>query len=407
MNTPLILNASRLSQSKELPLALTGLPSEVGGQKAHYVRKEVARIGHYTHRGNGSAIDITTQRADKWVDAFQKRTANGYRPFVPGQHRATFNAADNHGYVIDLKREGESLYATMQLIGDNALELAAKNDVSIYVIPDALDAKGNTYDEALEHIALTPNPALPDLQPFVKMIAASADAPARDVPVYELSATTPAPSRKENTMTPELAKQFREKLGIAADVPDDKLPDLAAQKALSLSADVSTITTERDTLKTERDSLKVDVEAKQQQLQLSADKKLPDPVMLSMFSENIATKRQLAIESGAISEAEVKAFDALLNQADGTPTVLALSACGTSKRPLGFQLWDALGKLGANGVRVGNKLPAGATPAEPNPYLRLSGDGGNEESESKMIERTRKDAEEYRKQQLAARGITA
>jgi hypothetical protein len=413
MNTPLILDAKRLPSPKEVPLALTGLPKEINGQPVHYFRKEIARAGHWTHRGelklDGTPVefDITPSQMDAWVENFKRREENGLRPFVPGEHRAAFNAADNHGYVIGLEREGESAYATIQLIGDEAVKLAAKNDVSIYITEGSVDAHGNKYGEALEHLALTPNPNQPKLGPFVK-IAASASGVARDVPVFEPPENpTPAAGRKDKLMSPELIKQFRETLAIAADVPDDKLPEIAAQKALSLSADASKLTTERDALKQQVTTLATERDAKHQEvLQLSADRKRPDDVMLSMFAENIATKREMAVKSGAVSEAEAKGFDALLAEADGKPSVLALSACGPAKRPFGFQLWDAIAKLGGNGIRTGNQVPRGATPAEPNPYLRLSADG-NDEDEAKMVERTRKEAEEYRKRELAARGITA
>jgi hypothetical protein len=404
MNTSIILAASGLSAAKEVPLALTGRPSEINGQPVHYFRKEIARAGHYTYRGDRTEFDITPRRIDAWVENFKARDKNGVKTFCPGEHRTSFNAADNHGFVIDLAREGDSAVATLQLVGDKAAEIAAKNDVSIYITDGSVDAYGNKYGEALEHLALVPNPNQPHLGPFIK-IAASADAPARDVPVYELSATTPAPSRKENTMTPELAKQFREKLGIAADVPDDKLPDLAAQKALSLSADSATLAKERDTLKTERDALKTEKEtADKQVLALSAFAPIKlDKANLDAHQENVTAKRQIAINSGAITPAEAKLFDDLLGES-GQPT-LSLSACPGGGR-LGMRLWDAVAQLGNNGVRVGNQIPAGAAVATPNPLLRLSTDG-REEAEEAMIERARKEGEAYRDQQLKARGLTA
>jgi hypothetical protein len=79
-----------------------------------------------------------------------------------------------------------------------------------------------------------------------------------------------------------------------------------------------------------------------------------------------------------VSEAEAKVFDALIADANGRPTPLALSACGAAKRPLGFQLWDAVAKLaeGEGGkVRTGQKVTraVGVAPGPNHTSLTLSG----------------------------------
>ena len=117
-----------------------GLPTEINGQPCHYRRKEVARVGHYINRGrpildaSGNTVpdqweefDITSQRMNGWIDAFNRRKAAGIKPFVPERHVASEpDARANFGYVIGMDRKGDKLYGTFQLIGDEALAAAAE-----------------------------------------------------------------------------------------------------------------------------------------------------------------------------------------------------------------------------------------------------------------------------------------
>jgi hypothetical protein len=134
-------------------------------------------------------------------------------------------------------------------------------------------------------------------------------------------------------------------------------------------------------------------------LALSADRPKPDALTLSMFQENIAAKREAAVSSGVVSEAEAKLFDELLAEADGRPTPLALSACGTKKRPLGFEFWDRIGKLTGGGIRTGNAVERGI-PADP---LSLSAD----DPKAKETKAAYDQAKAWREQQLDARGLKA
>src|SRR5207244_483522 len=96
----------------------------------------------------------------------------------------------------------------------------------------------------------------------------------------------------------------------------------------------------------------------QKALALSADApKRPDAITLAMYQDNIAAKRESAVKSGVISEAEAKEFDKLIADAQGQPTPLALSA-STGGRPLAFALWDTIGRLSGtrNAVASGNAV---------------------------------------------------
>jgi hypothetical protein len=341
-----VLNLSGANDSSPLPLGLEGYPAtDSAGQPIHYRRMKIAQVGKWTHRGTGEEFEITRDRADQWARNHQALSAVGVRPFVPGEHRATFNAADNHGYVARVEREGDDVFAVVALHGDDALKLAAKNGRSIYVVNDAKDAQGNVHrGESLHHLALVPNPALPDLGDAVR-IAASADRPALSVPVFTLAAAT---TPQEHVMDKNIAKKFRETFKVAADVADDKLNDLAAEKALALSADVATLTTERDTLKTNLTAKTTEV------LALSANDKEPDALSMSLITRSFKTDRDRVVESGVISEAGMKELDALLLPS-GKPGKFALALSGGSPDPLYSRVCDILRRN--PGVKTDNAIP--------------------------------------------------
>ena len=181
------------------------------GKTIHYRKAKVASIRPeaYTHRGTREKFGITSERANEWMRNTAALEAAGIKPFIPGEHRAKFNAKDNYGYVVGgLERKGDDLFVTMALHGDDALATAAKNQRSIYIVENPVDSNGNVYPgEALHHVALTPDGNQPDLGGLLK-IAASADGKEIEVPIYEL--TNPAEGRRKSDMTPENAQKRRD-----------------------------------------------------------------------------------------------------------------------------------------------------------------------------------------------------
>lgn len=358
MTNSLILHARGTGEGAPLPLVLAGYPAEIEGKPVTYRRKEIVRAGDWVHRGTRQPFSITRERMDQWAAAFNKRLSAGIKPFVPDHHTDDPKAKDNHGYVVGLNRDGDSLYADLQLIGTEALDLIAKNDVSVYVKADGIDAKGNPSGEHLHHVALTPDPNQPHLGPFVT-IAASAGGSAVDVPIYE-SAT--ASTKELPMLKPETLTALRTKLGLKPEATDAEVAEQAAALALNppadpqvtaLSASVTTLTTERDTFKAELDT------AKAQVLSLSANTAPTDPMLAGLYGEQFDMRMEAAIESG-LPKAAADSIATLFRGNDGTPTALALSACAvpvaegkTKASRLGIAVMDWAHKLAKGGFGTG------------------------------------------------------
>lgn len=376
-----------------------GQPSEINGHPCFYYEKELGCVGDWRQRNSGKPFTIDQSRIETWLSNNRKWKDAGHSVFVPGEHRDKYNAEDNHGWVIDFNRNGKSIKAVMQIIGDRSDEIAAKNDVSLCVVDGKMDAKGQTYGELIEHVALTPNPNQPGLAPFVK-IAASADAAEREVPVLCLSASQ-APFKEQYNMTAEQIAKALKALGLADNAnatPESLIDGLiskvgeSAGQVIALSADKQIITSaktaaetertaltaERDALKIERDQLIVDRDAaKREVVALSADRPIKlDAANLAAVASIRDQQRSIAIQNG-FAPAALKPFDDLIAGivSTGEPT-LKLSA-DAPPRFATHLLYEALANLvksNAGGIVTGNGVerPAGTVAAV---ALALTADG--------------------------------
>ena len=372
-NDSFILKLDATGEGTPLPLGLSGMPTkDDAGQPIHYRKMKVAQIGDWYHVGSGDPIPITKERVDEWAKNHVALSAAGRKAFVPTRHvEHNPDAKDNQGFVLSLSRDGDDVNAVVALHGDEALKIAARNGRSIYIKKHALDAKGNVYGgEWLHHLALVPNPALPDLGGMVK-IAASASTQQIEVPVFELPNNsgasapplTPAVRRKEMKMNAELATKARATLSLSADkVPDDKLDDAVAEKCLALSADNANLIKERDEAKAattaalaEKTTAIAERDAKANEvLSLSADSTTKDPVAISLITRAFKTDREAVIASGVVSEAGMREIDNLYFS-EGKPGRAALALSAGSTDPHYSRLCEI---LKANpGIKTNNTVP--------------------------------------------------
>lgn len=394
-----ILALDATGSGTPVPMGLEGLPSrDSEGQTIHYRRVLVAECGNWTHRATGDPLPISKDRADEWIANTKKLAAAGVQPFLTTKHPyddegnfATPDARDTLGNVVRMERDGEKVYAIIAVHGDDNLKVTAINSRSIGIAKNVRDARGGSISgEALHHLAVVPNPALPNLGGTMR-IAASADVE-KFARVYQLNTQTAAPRRRNGShMTPELATKARAAFSLSADaVPDDQLDNKVAEKALALSADVSKLTAERDEAKAKLDSKAQEV------LALSADRPRMGPEDIADYLEQANEWRLMAIDSGAISFAQAQVLTALLSQPNGEPSTTALTAdgVGSERRRFGLKFWKTMAKLGDDGIRRANTLTR--DPASHAAALALS--AGSKTSDPDAANAGKSVAERYNKQ---------
>jgi len=162
--------AARLVLKTEPPVCIS---AEIAGDAGPYrrFRKHLISIGKYVKEDQGLEFTVTDAVMRHWVEAFDAMTANGVTIPMPDAHETAGQAAHNMGYVESLFIDGDKLIANVKLIGRDALDAAARNDVSISVPLDFVDGKGVRYGQAIEHVAFTPEPLIPGLDPFIPLAA--------------------------------------------------------------------------------------------------------------------------------------------------------------------------------------------------------------------------------------------
>lgn len=134
------------------------------GQPVRTFQKEIVQAGRWKHPASGQIIDIPQTRLSHWKNQFDSMKTNGMKVYVPVDH--TRDPLKNRGWNQEMEVVGDKLVATMELIGEEAIALAGRIDVSIQA-RDLKDGKGNEYPDAIEHIALVADPVITGLGGFV------------------------------------------------------------------------------------------------------------------------------------------------------------------------------------------------------------------------------------------------
>lgn len=139
-------------------------------------RKELMAVGHY-EKEDGTEYEITLDELNHWVDVSGEMHANGVRiPLLasPEPHTDVGNPDNAIGTMEDAFVEGDTLVVILEIVGEDAIENALQNDVSIYSPPEFKDGTGRVYKRPITHVAITPNPLVPGLADWQRIaIAAS------------------------------------------------------------------------------------------------------------------------------------------------------------------------------------------------------------------------------------------
>lgn len=164
--------AFRLGPSKAPWSAMEAATTiKLGNQSvaARRFKKDVVRTGEYVKVNDGLFVNITMEHLANWVMQFKKMKANGVKVPIPDQHRNFGSAKSNMGWVQDFWIEGDTLWMSCQIIGEDAIAAVSRADVSLESPPKMVDGEGNVYDRPIEHVALCTDPVVPGLGEFIPL----------------------------------------------------------------------------------------------------------------------------------------------------------------------------------------------------------------------------------------------
>ena len=163
-----------------LPIACA---ETVNGSPRRRFAKELIRVGKYVKDLDGDRrmeFEVTADSLKNWVAQFSRMRQNGVKVPIPELHqdadweakaRAEDEGSNNRGWVDEMFVDGGSLMMACTLIGDDALNAAQRNDVSIHSPPRFVDGKGVEYVRPITHVAITPKPLIPGLGEFIPIAA--------------------------------------------------------------------------------------------------------------------------------------------------------------------------------------------------------------------------------------------
>ena len=227
------------------------------------------------------------------------------------------------GRVKSMYVEGDSLIMTCELIGEDAIAAAGRNDVSIHSPPEFTDGKGNKYQQPITHVALTPEPLVPGLGEFISIAA----------------------SRRLEFRTMNL-KGLAKLLGVEGDVDPASAEGKFTTAIKKLQSDLAAANKKLGTVKASHDdepNPKDKDKDKDKDKGKSKDKE-PAPLavslmVLSLARENRTLRLDKLLESGRID----KAAHAKLIETFATDGPLTLALSANTKDADGFdRVYDIL-----------------------------------------------------------------
>ena len=134
----------------------------VNGEPVFRFRVEAIRCGNYL-TADGEPFEGTPAGLKHWTDTFKMFKDRKIPVPVPSGTHFQIDGEHNRGNVIALSNDGNSLWATVELVGKDAPRIAASNSVSIFAEPEWKDTYGNKYQWPIRHPLLTPDQGSPRL----------------------------------------------------------------------------------------------------------------------------------------------------------------------------------------------------------------------------------------------------
>lgn len=274
-----ILNLSSIT----LPAQQAGNVRIENGVEIHRFKKELIKTGDY--KKGSMSLSITDETLDHLAAQFALFTGGGNKVPIPSTHDTTGNPDNNNGWLVDVFRDGHSLFGIIDLIGVESPKLALSSDVSLYIPPEYTDGNGITYHRPITHVALCTNPVITGLKGFEVIAASLSDN-------SNLGDTNMDLKKLAGLLGVNVADgDDNAKIESAIEAAIKALKDDAAkvktadEKNVSLSADIKKLTDEKTALS------------------LSLSGKTPDPMIVKLTSENRGIKLNALVQASKITPA--------------------------------------------------------------------------------------------------------
>jgi len=289
-------------------------PDVRDGQPVRRFRKDLISTGTYRHPGGQWTLEVTPDRMDRWVAAFGRMRDGGVDVEVVVDHRMDAEAV--RGYLVEMTREGDTLYGVHELIGDDAIRLAATvKNVSVLIEKDFRDGQGRSYGEAITHSSIVQQPLVGGQKGFVPIAASRGGAEPADILLLS------RPARLDEQMLAEV----REMLGADVDVTAENALPLIRERLSKLTGRLEKLSAEKPGLVKQAEELTAEVEQLRSKLADVDDRAAVDPESLEVLAEGVETRIDGLVERGRLAPAAAAMARELLVGTPGERNVLMLS----------------------------------------------------------------------------------
>ena len=185
--TSAMLNAGAVVLSLPGEMLVLGSGVDANGQPFKTYRKDLIRTGTWTVPQTGRKFTVTQDDLRHWRDVSLAMNTNGVKIPVPAGH--TSDPDKQRGFASGFSVEGDTLFAQITLVGEDAIKMASTNQVSIYQPEFMVDGKGNRYERPIAHVALTPSPVISGQGEFIPIAASRTGEAATNAHVLVLERT--------------------------------------------------------------------------------------------------------------------------------------------------------------------------------------------------------------------------
>ena len=253
-------SATSASRPSRVAAAFSGAEFEIAGhvsvndqgQPIQRFKKDMISVGVYRHPFHEWTMDVTTDRLDRWIATFSGMRENGIDVEVVVDHSMEAEAV--RGYLVDMFREGDTLFGIHELIGEDAIKLAQTvKNVSVLIDREYVDGKGNSYGEAITHSSIVQQPVVPGQEGFIPIAASRGVNSPASIFVYSTEGNK---HTQEKIMDAEMLTKVREILGAGEDFTEENMLTRLAERIQADTDNKLSLTEELTKLKGEVEALK-------------------------------------------------------------------------------------------------------------------------------------------------------
>lgn len=191
-------------------------------------RKIIAKAG--TYKGRNGEFTIDAAEINRLANVSNEMFAKGIKIPMPLNHPVDLNnvqAEKNMSFIDKIEAKGNDLIAEWEAHGADAIAASLRNDVSIYRPLEWADGTGRVWDRPLRHVALTPNPLMPNLGEAV--IVASLEVSIKHVEEENAATTDEKKAEAEEKKADEANETPEEAQEVETDEAEEKTAEAAEE----------------------------------------------------------------------------------------------------------------------------------------------------------------------------------